>query len=320
MAAFKILVTDTLYPSLEPEKNMLAIINADTVLASAVDSASLIREGRDCDGMMVEFADINEQVIAGLDKCKIIVRTAIGYDNIDVKAASAKNIMVANIPDYCVEEVSEHALALLLTCARKVVYFNSKVKAGVWDAEAGGPIRRMSTRTLGLVGFGNIARRFAVKAKPLGMRIMAYDPFLPDAVFIETGVERIKTLEELVPAVDYLSLHIPFKPENKNIVNDALLASMKSTAYLINTSRGGLVDIDALHRALQLGTIAGAMLDVMPVEPPPPDLPLLQLDNLIVTPHCGYYSEDSTDEIRRKAAEQIIQALTEGRPRYLVNP
>lgn len=319
MAKYRIMVTDTLYPNIDYEREILSAIDAEVFLASATDEETLIHEGQDCDGLIVEFANVNARVIEGLTQCKIIVRTAIGYDNIDVKAASSKGIMAANVPDYCVEEVSEHALALVLACGRKVVAYNTLVKNNGWDTDAGRPIRRMNTQTLGLVGFGNIAQLLAKKASSLGMRIIAFDPFLTDEVFVNAGVERVANIKEIAAEADFLSLHIPFTPENKNIVNDELLKQMKSTSFLINTSRGGLVDIEALTRALLNNVIAGAALDVMPQEPPEKDCPLFALDNLIVTPHCGYYSDDADVELRRKSVEQVILALTEGKPKYLIN-
>lgn len=320
MANYRILVTDTLYPNLDYERTTLASIGAEVVLASSTDPETLIREGHNCDGMLVEYATVSQEVLSGLTRCKIIVRTAIGYDNIDVATATRQGIMVANVPDYCIEEVSEHALALLLACGRRVVHFNRQVKDGVWNAEAGGAIRRLSTQTLGLVGFGAIARRFAQKAAPLGLRILVYDPYLPFECVAAAGVTQVATLEHLAQESDFLSLHVPFTPANKNMVSDSLLEKMKSSAYLLNTSRGGLVDLDALTRALKYGNIAGAALDVLSTEPPPSTLPILQMENVIITPHCGYYSEDANEELRAKATRQIVEAFTVGKPSFLLNP
>jgi D-3-phosphoglycerate dehydrogenase / 2-oxoglutarate reductase len=259
------------------------------------------------------------RVIEKLKRCKIIARYGIGVDNVDLAAATKAKILVTNVPDYCIDEVSDHALALLLALARRLTAADGAVKAGGWDVVAHAGIRRLRGQTLGLLGFGKIAKALASKVEPLGMKVLVYDPYLDPALIAQHGVEAV-SLDRLLAEADTVSIHVPLSPETRNIVGKRELARMKPTAFLINTSRGGIVDEQVIAVALKEGRLGGAALDVLSVEPPPADHPLRQAPNVILTPHLAFYSRESVIELQTKAAEEVARALKGEPPRCPVNP
>jgi D-3-phosphoglycerate dehydrogenase / 2-oxoglutarate reductase len=247
-------------------------------------------------------------VIARLERCRAIARYGVGVDTIDVGAATARGILVSNVPDYCVEEVALHTIALLLAAHRRVVRGDRLVRSGSWGALAAGSVRRLEGQLLGLIGFGRIPRAVATKALGLGLRVAAHDPFVADDAWPD-DVARYADLGALAADADFLSVHAPLTDETRHLVDEGLLRRMPAHAVLVNTARGPLVDTDALDRALAEGWIGGAALDVLETEPPPPDLPLLRHDDLIVTAHQAFYSEEALRELQRKAAENLLDAL-----------
>jgi len=264
------------------------------------------------------------RVIESLAKCRLIAVTSIGYDSVDIAAATEHGICVANVPYYCIEEVSDHAMALILACHRKFYQLIPDVKSGKWSTNpdylnALRPLHRLSGRTLGLVGFGNIARALVPKAKAFGLRVIAYSPHVPDAVFERFQVESVD-LDQLLRESDFVSVHAALTPETRHMIGLEQFNEMKSTAYLINTARGELVDEKALYAALSGGLIAGAGLDVLELEPPTPDNPLLKLSNVLVTGHFAYYSEESRHELFKWPWEEVTRVLKRQWPRGLVNP
>lgn len=315
---FKVVVTDSVFPHLEVERKILAEIGADLVALQAHRDEELLEPVQDADALLVCFAPVTGRVVEAARKCRIIARYGIGVDNVDVRTATARGIVVTNVPDYCVEEVSDHALALVLACARKVVWMDRRVRAGRWDARDAVPVRRLSSQVLGLVGFGKIPRLVARKAQAFGLRVLSFDPYVAPSAMRELGVEPVG-LRELLERSDYVSVHAPLTPQTEGLIDEAALRWMKPTAYLVNTARGRIVDEKALVRALERGWIAGAALDVLPTEPPPPDDPLLRLDNVVLTPHVAFYSEESLQELQRKVAEEVVRVLTGQPPRYPVN-
>jgi len=240
-------------------------------------------------------------------------------DNVDLAAASKAGILVTNVPDYCVGEVSDHALALLLALARQVVVADMAVKSGAWNVKAHAEVRRLCGQTLGLLGFGKIARALASKVQALGMKVLAYDPYLKPELIASQGAEAVN-LDRLIAEADALSIHVPLSPETRNLIGERELALMKPTALLINTSRGGIVDEQALAAALAAGRLGGAGLDVTSVEPPPPDHPLRRAPHVILTPHLAFYSRESVIELQTKAADEVARALKGEPPRSPVNP
>lgn len=317
-ARFKVVVTDSVFPHLEVERRILGQIGAELVALQAHRDEELLEAVRDADGLLVCFAPVTRRVVEAAKRCRVIARYGIGVDNVDVTTATARGIVVTNVPDYCVEEVSDHTLAFVLACARRVVWLDRKVRAGRWDARDAVPIRRLSGQTLGLVGLGKIPRLVARKAQAFGLRVLGFDPYVDPSVMREIGVEPVG-LRALLERSDYVSVHTPLTPQTEGLVDEAALRWMKPTAYLINTARGRIVDEAALVRALAKGWIAGAALDVLPTEPPPADDPLRKLENVILTPHVAFYSEESLQELQRKAAEEVARVLTGQPPRYPVN-
>jgi D-3-phosphoglycerate dehydrogenase len=319
MGQFRVLMTDTIFPDTAIERETLRAIDADFILAPQSDPETLKREGRDCDAALNVYAQLTPEILRAWTRCKVIVRTGIGVNTIDLAAAGAQRIMVANVPDYCMDEVADHTVALFLTCVRKIALLSASVKAGAWSVDLAKPMPRLQGKMYGLFGFGNIAQRVAKRISGFGLDPIAFDPYIPDAVFAACRVRRANSLEALLGAADFLSIHAPLTEETQGIINAARLKHMKPTAILINTARGPLVNEMDLVAALREGVIAGAGLDVLADEPPKFPLALAAMDNVVLTPHTAWYSDDAMPELRRKASAEVARALTEGRPKFWVN-
>ena len=315
---FKVGVADSVFPNLDPARAVLSAIGADVQLASQPTSEEILKIAAGADALLVTYAKITADMIGRMTRCRIISRFGIGVDNVDLAAATAAGIVVTKVPDYCLDEVSDHAMALLLALVRKISLANAHVQAGRWEMRAVVPIHRLRGTVLGLVGFGRIPQLVAPKAKAFGLRVIAFDPFAPPELFAREGVEQVD-FSALLAQSDYVSIHAPLLPETRDLFNADAFRQMKPTAYLINTARGPLVDEAALARALDAGQLAGAALDVMPQEPPVGS-PLLGRENVIITPHTSFYSEESLLELQRKAAEEVVAVLTGKPPRNAVNP
>ncbi len=312
----KVLLTDYAWPDLDIVTKVLAEVGAKLVVAPAKDPAALAAAAKDVDAIMTNWAKVTEQVIDSAPKLRIIARLGIGLDNIDVACATRRKIVVTNIPDYCLIEVAEHALALLLSLARKTAFYHHQTKQGVYDLSAGPQLARIEGQTLGIVGLGNIGRRLAAKAAALGLNVIATSRSAQSA---DSGV-RIVSLEELLRSSDYVSLHLPLVEQTRHMIGARQLAWMKPSAYLINTARGGLIDQPALAQALAAGKLAGAGLDVQ--DPEPPDLTLSPWNDprVIVTPHAAFVSRESLENLRARASRQVALFLTGERPENVVNP
>ena len=273
---------------------------------------------RDADAVMTSACKISATVIEGMRQCRVIARLGIGYDNIDHRAAAEKGIPVTNVPDFCTEEVANHTIALLLACHRKVAVLDGEVRQGLWQQDHALPSRRLSTQTLGLLGFGAIGRAVAIRAAAIGLRIGYFDPYA-DTPNSQSYYERFETMESLLRQSDYVSLHLPLNTETCHLMGRLAFAAMKPTAILINTSRGGVVQETALIEALETGKISGAGLDVLEQEPPSPDNPLLQMPNVVLSPHCAAHTSDSLSELRRRAVEEVVRALRGEPLKHIVN-
>lgn len=313
-----VVVTDFNYQDLAIEEAELAKWGARVVPAQCQTPAEVVEAGKDADALLSQYAPITKEVIASLRRCRAIGRYGIGVDNIDVRAATERKIAVINVPSYCEEEVSDHVMAFLLAWARRIAHYAQEARQGVWDWKTGRPIHRLRGQTLGLLGFGKIARAVARKAKAFGLRVIAHDPYVPDEAFAEAGVEKVG-LDELLAQSDFLSVHVPLTESTRHLLNRETLAKMKTTACLINTARGGVIDEKALIEALQGGKLAGACLDVTDPEPPLPDNPLLKMPQVLISPHVAWYSEESQIELRTKIARDIGRALNGLLPAGLVN-
>lgn len=312
-----IAVADSVFPSLAPTEQVFSRLDAELRLAGEATPEGILAVARQADALMVTYAQITAQVIEGLERCKAIGRFGIGVDNIDLEAAAKAGITVTYAPDYCLDEVSDHAMALLMSLARKVTFSDRQVQAGRWEMKATVPLRRLRGSTLGLVGLGQIPRALAPKAQGLGLKVIASDPFVDQADAAAMGVELV-SFEDLLARSDYVSIHAPLLPQTKGLFNAQAFARMQSHAILINTARGPLVNEDDLAAALDAGEIGGAGLDVVTTEPLAADSPLLGRDNVIITPHTAFYSEDALLDLQTKVAEDVASVLEGKAPRYPV--
>jgi D-3-phosphoglycerate dehydrogenase / 2-oxoglutarate reductase len=313
-----VVITDHVFPSLEIERELLGAIGATVVSLQTRSEVDLLDAAADADALLVCYAPVTDRVIGRMTRCRIIARYGIGVDNVDLGAATAKGIVVTNVPDYCVDEVSDHALALLLACARRIAALAGRVRGGRWDARDAAPMHRLRGQKLGLVGFGKIPRLLADKARALGLDVMAFDPYVAGEEMDARGVQKM-SLHGLLAQSDFVSVHAPLAPETQGMIAEGELRTMKRGAYLINTARGPLVAESALIRALEEGWIAGAALDVLEHEPPAAGHPLQRFENVILTPHVAFYSEESVQELQRKAADEVVRALSGRPPRSPVN-
>lgn len=312
-------VTDHVFPDLDQERELLARDGHELRFERNASTAQEVRESvAGADAVLNCYAPMPAEVIDALEGCVVIARYGIGLDTIDMDAATAKGIVVTNVPDYCIDEVSDHALALILSLARGVVRLDRHVRNGSWTPTDARPLHRLRGRTAGLVGFGRIARALAAKLAPLGFRIVATDPFLPDEAIRKGGAEPLG-LDELLAAADVVSIHAPLTADSRHLIGERELGLLRPGAILVNTSRGPLVDVEAVRRALEEGRLGGVGLDVLEVEPPAADDPLVSRDEVVLTPHAAFYSEESLRELQRKAAEQVVEALAGRRPPYAVN-
>jgi D-3-phosphoglycerate dehydrogenase len=317
----RVLVTDYAWPSLDIERAILGEVDAELVVAETGEPDELVALAADVDAILTNWRKLPEEALDAAPRCLVVARYGVGLDNIPVAHATELGILVANVPDFCVEEVSDHTLALLLASARRIVTFSRSTRAGEWNLLGlGRGLPRLRGQRLGIVGFGNIARTLVPKARGLGLDVLAYTPRLPPGRDAETGAETTDDLMHLLSESDYVSLHAPATPETQGLIGEAELRAMKPTAYLINTSRGALIDEEALVRALEEGWIAGAAIDVLTQEPARPDHPLLALDNAIVTPHAAFYSEPAIAELATKAARNVASVLRGEVPATVVNP
>jgi len=316
-AKAKVVLTDYVWESLDVEKKTLEGL-ADLVALQTRKPEEFVAQASDCDALLNTYAGpITADVMAKMPKCRIIARYGIGVDTIDLEAATAAGIIVTNNPTYCIEEVAEHTMALLLASARKVAFYDRLVRAARWEVPPGKPLFRLAGRTLGLVGFGNIARQVALRAASFGMRVVFADPYISAGQFKEPG--RKVELSELLRESDYVSLHPPLTPQTRRMINDAALAQMKPTAVLINCARGPVVDTDALVRALDTGKIAGCALDTTDPEPLPDPHPLRGRDNVILNPHVAWYSEQALVGLQAGAPSEVRRVLTGEWPVNVVN-
>jgi D-3-phosphoglycerate dehydrogenase / 2-oxoglutarate reductase len=311
-------VSDSVFPNLEPAQEVLSKIGAELRMAQEPTPEAILRVAADADALLVTYAKITAEMIRQMKRCRIISRFGIGVDNVDIAAATNARIVVTKVPDYCVDEVSDHAMALLLSLVRKIPYANSLVHAGRWEMPAVVPIHRLRGSVLGLVGFGRIPQLVAPKARAFGIKVVAFDPYIPQDAMTRARVEKVE-FAELVKISDYISIHSPLLPETRHLFNADVFRKMKPTAYLVNTARGLIVDETALAHALDAGQLAGAALDVLSQEPPSGS-PLFGRNNVILTPHTSFYSVESLVELQIKAAEEVVRVMTKQAPRNPVNP
>lgn len=316
--SFQVVATDPEWPPLDYEEEELNPISAAVVAAACRTEDEVIAACGEADGVLVEYSPFTTRVMDALPRLKIISEYGIGVDNIDVDAATRRGICVAYVPDYCVDEVSDHAFALILACGRQIVRMRRAVRSHLWSFEVAKPLFRLRDQTLGIVAFGKIAKALAAKGKAYGFRVLVYDPYVPSQILQGQGFCPA-SLEQIISEADFVSLHAPLTEETRHLIGTPELRAMKPTAYLINTSRGGLVNEQALYQALKERWIAGAGLDVLGQEPPDWESPLLALDNVILTPHAAFYSEKALEDVRRGASREVARVLQGQWPLNMVN-
>ena len=317
MARFLIAVTDSPFPSLDPAKAALARVDPELRMAKSASAEDILAAARDADAILVTYAKLPGELLRQLTRCKAIGRFGLGVDNIDIPAAAALGISVTYVPDYCMQEVSDHAMALLLATARKVPLSNKLVQSGRWEVPPIVPIHRLSGRVLGLVGFGNIPRALAPKARAFGLRVVTHDPYVSPDMLSAAGVDGV-SFDRLLEMSDFVSIHAPLMPATRGLFNADVFHKMKKGAVLINTARGPLVDEAALIAALDTGQLGGAALDVVTTEPLTKDSKLLGRDNVILTPHTAFYSVEALEELQTKCAADVARVLSGEQPVYPV--
>jgi D-3-phosphoglycerate dehydrogenase / 2-oxoglutarate reductase len=313
----KVVLTDYVWESLDVEKKTLAGL-AELVALQTKKPDEFFPQAADCDALLNTYAGpITAEVMGRMPRCKIIARYGIGVDTIDLDAATRAGIIVTNNPSYCIEEVAEHTMALLLAAARKVAFYDRLVRGGRWEVPPGKPMYRLAGSTLGLVGFGHIARQVAARAAAFDMRVLFADPYVKDGQFDVPGKKM--ELHDMLRESDFVSLHPPLTPQTRKIINDEAFSHMKPTAVLINCSRGPIVDTDALVRALDAKKLAGCALDTTDPEPLPNPHALRGRDNVIINPHTAWYSEQAMVGLQAGAPNEVRRVLSGQWPVNVVN-
>lgn len=319
MAKYKVVMTDDRHKSYDEEKLVLQELDAELIIANCSTAEEVIEVCRDADGIMVNLAPFPAEVIEKLEKCRIISRYGVGYDNVDVAACTKKGIQLANVTDYCAEEVSDQALALIMACARKVARRDAQVRSGMWNIGKADPIYRIAGKTMTFLGFGMIARCLFRKIKGMNFgRILVYDPYVDEKTVSDLGAEKVDWQTALSNA-DFISVHMPLNDNTRGLINAEAFAIMKPSAIIVNTSRGPLINEDAIIDALLNGKINSAGLDVHTNEPLEKDSRFFGIENCVLTDHVGWYSEEAMSELKRKVAENVRDVLSGKKVKYPVN-
>ncbi len=317
---YKVVMTDYDYESLEEIEGALDKVDAELISAQCKSENEVIELAREADAVINEYYNpLSRKVIEHFKRCKVIVRTGIGVDTIDIQAATDHNICVVNVPDYCLDEVAEHVLGLVFALSRKLFILTNSVKKRQWNWNIIKPIFKIKGQTLGMVGLGKTGRFLVKKTKGLETSLICYDPYIDPQMAEKEGVKPV-SFENLLKESDFISIHVPLNEETRGMFGEKEFKMMKKGAYIINTSRGPIIENKALYKALKEGWIAGAGLDVMEKEPPDRKEPLLGLENVILTPHCAWYSQDSLVKLKTKVGEEVARVLKGKRPLSLVNP
>lgn len=315
----KVLITDYVWPDIKAESRILHEAGLEPIVAPDTSPETLARLATDVDAIMFCFSKVPAEVLRAAENCKIAARYGIGVDNVDIDACTELGIVVTNVPDYCLGEVADHALGMILALNRRLVPHDRAVKAGGWTSvKLDQPMHRTSASTLGVIGYGRIGRTIAARAAAFGTRVIAYDPMYE--VGTEQAPATMVDFDTVLAESEFITVHVPLTPETRHLIGREELAKMKPGSILVNCARGGLVDEHALAEALQSGHIAGAGLDVVDPTPPPDDHPLFQQENVIITPHTAFFSQASTLELETRTAEEVVRVLNGGEPENFINP
>jgi D-3-phosphoglycerate dehydrogenase len=311
-----VVITDCDHGNIAPEEAVLRAAGVPFRLHQGKTEAEVVASAADADALIIQYARITGPVLDALPRVRALVRYGVGIDTLDIPAATERGVIVSNIPDYCMEEVSDHALALALACWRRITFYDRRIRQGTWSATEVSSMLRLRGRVMGVIGLGRIGATLARKAAGVGMTVWGYDPY---PVPVPPDVRKVG-LHELLAGADIVSIHVPLTTETKHLIDEDALRRMRPTAFLVNTARGGVVDTAALRRALREGWIAGAGLDTLEEEPPAADDPLLSLPNVTLAPHAAWYSDDAMVDLKRKTAEAAVAVLRAERPTSVVNP
>jgi D-3-phosphoglycerate dehydrogenase / 2-oxoglutarate reductase len=312
---YRVVITDCDQGSIEEEKDEFAKIGSELILAQVQEERELIRACREADGLLNQYAPLTRRVLENLPNCKVVSRYGVGVDSVDLKAATDLGIIVANVPDYCMDEVADQTVSMLLGLIRKTAFFDQKVKSGQWNFRQGIPIYRTRGKTLGLIGCGKIGLEVAKRISAFGLRVIAFDPYIEKP----HEVIELKDIDTVLKESDFISIHCPLNDSTRHLIGDEAFKKMEKRPILINTSRGPIIDEKALIQALKEGLISGAGLDVLEKEPPDSQNPLLKMENVILTPHVSFYSVESISELKRRTAKNVADVLTGRWPRSVVN-
>jgi len=313
---FRVLITDRAWPDCQIERDVLNEVGAEVIEPPDASETTLVDLAAEVDAIAACWAQVTPRVVDAATRCRIVARFGIGLDNIPVEACTLRGIPVTYVPDYCIPEVADHTISLLLAAVRKTAFYHHRIKQGEYQLAAGPPLRRLSGLVLGLVGLGRIARAVVPRARALGLRVVASTPSGNDH-----GTDcQMLSFEDLLRTSDIVSLHCPLSDQTHHMINDTSLGWMLPNAVLINTSRGGLIDHDAAWTALQNDAIGGLALDVFDPEPPNLSDPLFADQRVVATPHAGFLSQESVDELRRRTAQQVADVLSGRMPEHVVNP
>ena len=312
---YQVVITDCDHGSIEEEKQVFGRMGAELILAQVKTEEDLIRVCGEADGLLNQYALLTRKVLENLPKCKVVARYGVGVDSVDLRAATDLGIIVANVPDYCMDEVANQTISMILTLIRKTAFFDQKVKSGQWDFHLGIPIHRTKGKIMGLIGCGKIGFEVAKRISAFGVRVIAFDPYLEKA---PEGIE-LTDLNTVLKESDFISIHCPLNDSTRHLIGEGEFKKMEKKPLLINTSRGPIINEKALIQALEQGHLSGAGLDVLEKEPPDPQNPLLKMENVILSPHVGFYSEESISELKRRTAESVSAVLLGKWPKSVVN-
>ena len=290
-------------------------MGAELILAQAQEENHLIQACREADGLLNQYAFLTRRVLENLPKCKVVSRYGVGVDSVDLKAATDLGIIVANVPDYCLGEVADQTISIILALIRKTAFFDQKVKSGQWDFRLGIPINRTRGKTLGLIGCGKIGMEVSKRISSFGIKVIAFDPYIGKT----PEVIELKDIDSVLKESDIISIHCPLNDSTRHLIGEREFTKMERKPLLVNTSRGAIVDEKALINALKQGHISGAGLDVLEKEPPDAQNPLLKMENVVLSPHIGFYSEESISELKRRTAKNVSEVLMGKWPSSVVN-
>jgi D-3-phosphoglycerate dehydrogenase len=315
LKTWQVVITECDHGSIEEEKEEFGRMGAELILAQVQEEKDLIRVCKDADGLLNQYALLTRRVLENLPNCKVVSRYGVGVDSVDLKAATDLGIIIANVPDYCMDEVANQTIAMMLALVRKVAFFDQKVKSGQWDFRQGRPMHRLKGKTMGLIGSGRIGLEVAKRIAAFSVKVISFDPYIKKA---PEGIE-LKDFDTVLKESDFISIHCPLNDSTRHLIGEREFKKMERKPLLINTSRGPIVDEKALIQALKEGIISGAGLDVLEKEPPDSQSPLLKMENVILSPHISFYSVESISELKRRTAKNVVDVLSGRRPGSVVN-